>query len=64
MCTGVFTEKKILYLQNMGHKSVFVNEPKLSEFKTLLLKEGVQAEFSGGILVCNNMVAIRRVCVK
>lgn len=47
----------------MGHNAVFINEPKLSEFKTLLLKEGIPAEFSGGVLVCNNMVAIRRVTI-
>lgn len=43
-----------------GHQSVFINEPRLSDFKQVLLKEGVQAEFVGGVLVCNNMVAVRR----
>lgn len=43
-----------------GHQSVFINEPRLSDFKQVLLREGVQAEFVGGVLVCNNMVAVRR----
>ncbi|KAJ0061179.1 hypothetical protein NL108_010483, partial [Boleophthalmus pectinirostris] len=43
-----------------GHESVFINEPRLSDFKQVLLKEGIQAEFVGGVLVCNNMVAVRR----
>jgi hypothetical protein len=40
---------------------VFINEPRLSDFKQVLLREGIQAEFVGGVLVCNNMVAVRRV---
>uniref|UniRef100_A0A8D3CIX7 Cleavage and polyadenylation specificity factor subunit 2 n=1 Tax=Scophthalmus maximus TaxID=52904 RepID=A0A8D3CIX7_SCOMX len=43
-----------------GHQSVFINEPRLSDFKQVLLREGIQAEFVGGVLVCNNMVAVRR----
>ncbi|OCT65073.1 hypothetical protein XELAEV_18041315mg [Xenopus laevis] len=43
-----------------GHQSVFMNEPRLSDFKQVLLREGIQAEFVGGVLVCNNMVAVRR----
>ncbi|XP_063079658.1 cleavage and polyadenylation specificity factor subunit 2 [Engraulis encrasicolus] len=43
-----------------GHASVFINEPRLSDFKQVLLREGVQAEFVGGVLVCNNLVAVRR----
>lgn len=46
-----------------GHQSVFINEPRLSDFKQVLLREGIQAEFVGGVLVCNNMVAVRRVSV-
>lgn len=48
-------------LQIPGHQSVFINEPRLSDFKQVLLREGIQAEFVGGVLVCNNMVAVRRV---
>lgn len=40
---------------------MFINEPRLSDFKQVLLREGIQAEFVGGVLVCNNMVAVRRV---
>ncbi|MEE6494364.1 hypothetical protein FKM82_017112 [Ascaphus truei] len=43
-----------------GHQSVFMNEPRLSDFKQVLLREGIQAEFVGGVLICNNMVAVRR----
>ncbi|KAK2170652.1 hypothetical protein LSH36_1g04012 [Paralvinella palmiformis] len=43
-----------------GHKAVFINEPKLSDFKQILIKENIQAEFSGGVLICNNVVAVRR----
>lgn len=50
-------------LQVPGHQSVFINEPRLSDFKQVLLREGIQAEFVGGVLVCNNMVAVRRVSV-
>lgn len=52
-----------LPLQVPGHQSVFINEPRLSDFKQVLLREGIQAEFVGGVLVCNNMVAVRRVSV-
>lgn len=44
-----------------GHTSAFINEPKLSDFKTVLLREGIQAEFVAGVLICNNQVAVRRV---
>jgi cleavage and polyadenylation specificity factor subunit 2 len=43
-----------------GHKAVFINEPKLSDFKQVLIREGIVAEFSGGVLICNNVVAVRR----
>lgn len=43
-----------------GHRTYFVNELRLSDFKQILLKEGIQAEFIGGVLVCNGSVAIRR----
>lgn len=42
---------------------MFINEPRLSDFKQVLLREGIQAEFVGGVLVCNNMVAVRRVSI-
>uniref|UniRef100_A0A8C4N487 Cleavage and polyadenylation specificity factor subunit 2 n=1 Tax=Eptatretus burgeri TaxID=7764 RepID=A0A8C4N487_EPTBU len=47
----------------VGHQAVFVNEPRLSDFKQVLLREGIQAEFIGGVLVCNSVLAVRRVSV-
>lgn len=55
---------RIPLLQVPGHQSVFINEPRLSDFKQVLLREGIQAEFVGGVLVCNNMVAVRRVSAR
>ncbi|KAJ8309378.1 hypothetical protein KUTeg_014252 [Tegillarca granosa] len=46
--------------QIQGHKAVFVNEPKLSDFKLVLLQEGIQAEFAAGVLIWNNMVAVKK----
>ena len=43
-----------------SHPTIFVNELKLSDFKQVLMKNGIQAEFSGGVLHCNNQVAVRR----
>jgi len=42
-----------------GHKPIFVNEPKLSDFKLHLLKAGFTAEFSGGVLIVNNSIALK-----
>ena len=44
-----------------SHSAVFINEPRLSEFKQLVVSKGIQAEMSGGVLICNNVVAVRRV---
>ena len=46
--------------QLSGHKPIFVNEPKLSDFKLHLLKAGFTAEFSGGVLIVNNTIAVKR----
>lgn len=43
-----------------GHKAVFINEPKLADFKRVLQLEGYQAEFAGGVLIVNDNVAVRR----
>jgi len=43
------------------HPAVFVNEPKLSDFKQTLVSRGFTAEFSAGVLICNNVVAVKRV---
>ena len=40
---------------------MYINEPRLSDFKQVLNKAGIQAEFAGGVLICNNVVAVRRV---
>ena len=50
-----------IVFQLPGHISVYINEPKLSDFKIVLLQEGIQAEFSAGALVCNDTIAVRRV---
>ncbi|GFO32271.1 cleavage and polyadenylation specificity factor subunit 2-like, partial [Plakobranchus ocellatus] len=43
------------------HMSVYINEPKLSDFKLVLINAKIQCEFVGGILVCSNsQVAVRR----
>jgi len=47
-------------LEIPGHTAVFINEPRLSDFKQILTKSGIQAEFAGGVLVCNNVVAVKR----
>ncbi|CAG2100502.1 unnamed protein product [Medioppia subpectinata] len=43
-----------------SHPTIFVNDLKLSDFKQILMKSGIQAEFSGGVLYCNNQVEVRR----
>lgn len=44
------------------HNSVFINELKISDFKQVLTKHNIQAEFSNGALWCaNSTLAIRRV---
>jgi cleavage and polyadenylation specificity factor subunit 2 len=43
------------------HQSVFVNEPKLSDLKQIFLQNAIQAEFHGGVLVCNGTVALKKV---
>ena len=43
------------------HGTAFINELKLSDFKQVLVNSGVQCEFAGGVLYCNNqVVAVRR----
>lgn len=46
--------------QVTGHQNVFINPPRLSDFKNILTKAGIKAEFCGGVLVCNGVVAVRR----
>ncbi|CAD5125049.1 unnamed protein product [Dimorphilus gyrociliatus] len=42
------------------HGPVFINEPKLSELKEVIMKQGITAEFTGGVLVCGGSVAIKK----
>lgn len=42
------------------HNAIFVNELRLSDFKQVLLNNGIQAEFSDGILYCNDRVTLRK----
>jgi hypothetical protein len=45
------------------HPCVFVNEPKLLDLKMILIRQhGLKAEFVGGVLTCEDTVAIKRVC--
>lgn len=43
-----------------GHTPIFINEPKLSDLKMFFLQAGIQAEFTAGVLICNNHVAIKK----
>ena len=43
-----------------SHDTVFVNEVRLNEFKLILTKNGLSAEFIMGVLVVNSKVAIKR----
>jgi len=42
------------------HNALFINELKLSDFKQILINNSIQAEFSGGVLYCNDKVTVRR----
>jgi len=35
---------------NVTHKTVFVNEPKLSDLKQIFAQNSIQAEFHGGVV--------------
>ncbi|KAG0256248.1 cleavage and polyadenylation specificity factor subunit 2 [Actinomortierella ambigua] len=56
-------QQQQLELLAREHKPVFVGDVKLTEFKNTTLRHaGIQAEFLGnGVLVCNGVVAIRKV---
>ena len=59
-------EQSSMYLDNLPpnsippHMAVFVNDPKLSDLKQLLMVNGFQAEFSMGVLFVNNVISIKR----
>ncbi|ESO00058.1 hypothetical protein HELRODRAFT_113444 [Helobdella robusta] len=42
------------------HSAIFINIPRLSDFKQYVISQGVQAEMSGGVLICNNKVAVKK----
>lgn len=42
------------------HKSVFVGDLRLADFKQLLATKGIQAEFAGGVLRCGDAFAVRK----
>lgn len=46
--------------RNKQHKAIFVNEPKLSDLKLIFIQRMIQAEFSGGVLVCNGKIALKK----
>ncbi|KAM7534917.1 hypothetical protein Aperf_G00000093176 [Anoplocephala perfoliata] len=46
--------------QTVSHSTVFVNEPRLSDLKQLLLDLGLQAEFKSGVLTVENCISIKR----
>ena len=43
-----------------NHVTIFVNELKLSDFKQVLVKHGIQAEFHSGVLYVCDKVCVRR----
>ncbi|KAB7495135.1 putative cleavage and polyadenylation specificity factor subunit 2 [Armadillidium nasatum] len=47
--------------QTPYHEPVFINEMRLSDFKQILSRAGIEAEFNSGILWCGNgTIALRR----
>lgn len=60
--TKILTLEPIDDSQIPAHNSVFINELKISDFKQVLMKNNINAEFSNGALWCaNSTLAIRRV---
>ncbi|KAH9622212.1 hypothetical protein KSS87_010823 [Heliosperma pusillum] len=47
--------------QTPPHKSVFVGDIKMADFKQFLANKGIQAEFSGGALRCGEFITLRKV---
>lgn len=43
-----------------GHSQVFINAPRFQDVKQVMTRNGILAEFTGGVLVCNSNVAVRR----
>ncbi|XP_059486908.1 probable cleavage and polyadenylation specificity factor subunit 2 [Neocloeon triangulifer] len=46
---------------NLTHQATFINKLKLSDFKQVIVKAGLSAEFSGGVLwCCKGTIAVRK----
>lgn len=60
---GVMPELQALHSQghkDTGHAAVFIGDLRLSDFKPVLEKAGISAIFSGGMLICNGCVAVKK----
>lgn len=57
---GLATMDALPRSQVAAHRPVLIGELMLSDFKQVLARAGFRAEFSGGILICNDVVAIRK----
>ncbi|XP_033109053.1 cleavage and polyadenylation specificity factor subunit 2-like [Anneissia japonica] len=44
----------------LDHEQVFLNAPRFQSLKQVLARNGINVEMSGGVLVCNNLIAIKR----
>uniref|UniRef100_A0A7E4UVQ9 Cleavage and polyadenylation specificity factor subunit 2 n=1 Tax=Panagrellus redivivus TaxID=6233 RepID=A0A7E4UVQ9_PANRE len=59
-------DERVLFLetqppeQQQPHRSLYINDPKLTDVKALLNQKGFQAEFSSGYLFVENVAAIQR----
>lgn len=59
-------DERILVLETIPpndqklHTSIYIDDPKLSDVKTLLNSKGFQAEFHSGTLFVENVAAIQR----
>ncbi|KAL7669012.1 hypothetical protein ACOME3_009688 [Neoechinorhynchus agilis] len=65
MCPAPSNEYQLVPIkgrQDIGRKrmAIFVKEPRLSDLKTVLRAMGMKAEFYGGVLLCNDRVALRK----
>ena len=59
-------EERVLVLETLPvqeqqpHRSLYIDDPKLSDVKALLNSKGFQAEFNAGTLFVENVAAIQR----
>ncbi|XP_071961785.1 cleavage and polyadenylation specificity factor subunit 2-like [Antedon mediterranea] len=54
------TLESLSALDIVDHEQVFLNAPRFQALKQVLARNGINVEMSGGVLVCNNLVAIKR----